>query len=339
MTMRDPTPAHDGVEAGGLVKTYQGDVRALDGVSLRVEPGTVFGLLGPNGAGKSTTVKILTTLSRPTRARDGSRARRPPPARMRVRRRDRVVGQQSAVDPAATGRENLRSRDVSTASRAASSAGASTSCSSGSASARPARASSGPIRAACAASSTSRWASSTAHGCSSSTSRRPASTPRRGRTCGPRSAGSPTQDGLTILLTTHYLEEADQLAARLAIVDRGRSWPRARPRAQGRAARRRDPRRAPRPEHAPRAAAVLGSVDGLARRRRGRPHRPRPGRPRRRRRALGLAALDAPASPSPPSPSPVPRSTTSTSATPAAAIRSHVPGGNPMTGAAVQTSP
>jgi ABC-2 type transport system ATP-binding protein len=53
------------IEARDLVKTYKGGVRALDGASLSVPAGTVFGLLGPNGAGKSTTVKILTTLSRP----------------------------------------------------------------------------------------------------------------------------------------------------------------------------------------------------------------------------------------------------------------------------------
>src|SRR5947199_9248887 len=53
------------IEASNLRKTYPGGVRALDGLSLAVEAGTIFGLLGPNGAGKSTTVKILTTLSRP----------------------------------------------------------------------------------------------------------------------------------------------------------------------------------------------------------------------------------------------------------------------------------
>ena len=53
------------IEADGLVKDY-GEVRALDGLDLAVEAGTVFGLLGPNGAGKSTTVRILTTLSRAT---------------------------------------------------------------------------------------------------------------------------------------------------------------------------------------------------------------------------------------------------------------------------------
>src|SRR5690606_31556415 len=83
-------------------------VRALDGVSLEVEQGTVFGLLGPNGAGKSTTVKILTTLARAT----GGSARvagldvvREP---NKVRASIGVVGQQSAHDRVATGRENLR---------------------------------------------------------------------------------------------------------------------------------------------------------------------------------------------------------------------------------------
>jgi ABC-type uncharacterized transport system ATPase subunit len=52
------------IEARDLTKTYK-DVRALDGLGVAVEAGTVFGLLGPNGAGKSTTVKILTTLTRP----------------------------------------------------------------------------------------------------------------------------------------------------------------------------------------------------------------------------------------------------------------------------------
>ena len=55
----------DAIQASELVKTYSPDVRALDGLSLSVPAGMIFGLLGPNGAGKSTTVRILTTLSRP----------------------------------------------------------------------------------------------------------------------------------------------------------------------------------------------------------------------------------------------------------------------------------
>jgi ABC-2 type transport system ATP-binding protein len=95
------------IEARDLVKTYPGDVRALDGVSLSVEPGTVFGLLGPNGAGKSTTVKILTTLSRPDSGEAtvaGLDVIRQPG---KVRRLIGVVGQQSGTDLAATGVENL----------------------------------------------------------------------------------------------------------------------------------------------------------------------------------------------------------------------------------------
>ena len=100
-----PGPA--AIDAVDLVKTYPGGVRALDGVSLAVEAGTIFGLLGPNGAGKSTTVKILTTLSR---ADSGSaRVLGVDVAREadRVRRVIGVVGQHGAVDPEATGRENL----------------------------------------------------------------------------------------------------------------------------------------------------------------------------------------------------------------------------------------
>ena len=95
------------IEADGLVKTY-GEVRALDGLSVSVPEGVVFGLLGPNGAGKSTTVKILTTLSRA----DDGQARvagldvleRPDD----VRRTIGVVAQKSGLDPEATGRENAR---------------------------------------------------------------------------------------------------------------------------------------------------------------------------------------------------------------------------------------
>jgi ABC-2 type transport system ATP-binding protein len=53
----------------GLVKHYPGDVRAVDDVSFKVQSGSIFGFLGPNGAGKSTTIKILTTLALPTAGR------------------------------------------------------------------------------------------------------------------------------------------------------------------------------------------------------------------------------------------------------------------------------
>jgi ABC-2 type transport system ATP-binding protein len=94
------------IEVERLRKLY-GSVEALRDVSFAVEPGTVYALLGPNGAGKTTTVKILTTLSRP----DGGSARvagidvmRAP---RRVRQRIGVVAQQAGTDTEATGRENL----------------------------------------------------------------------------------------------------------------------------------------------------------------------------------------------------------------------------------------
>jgi ABC-2 type transport system ATP-binding protein len=95
------------IEAFDLRKTYPRGVKALDGLSFSVEAGTIFGLLGPNGAGKSTTVKILTTLSRP----DGGQARVAGLDVLRdaegVRRSIGVVGQRHGLDPEATGRENL----------------------------------------------------------------------------------------------------------------------------------------------------------------------------------------------------------------------------------------
>jgi ABC-2 type transport system ATP-binding protein len=101
------------IRAEGLVKTYPvrgrngGPVRALDGLSITVARGTIFGLLGPNGAGKSTTIKILTTLARPDAGSaqiEGIDVLKRPD---QVRRLIGVVAQKSGSDPMATGRENL----------------------------------------------------------------------------------------------------------------------------------------------------------------------------------------------------------------------------------------
>ena len=97
----------DIIVAEGLVKKY-GDVVALDGLDLRVPEGTVYGLLGPNGAGKTTAVRILTTLLEPdagTASVDGFNVVKQPNA---VRRVIGLTGQYAAVDEYLTGRENLR---------------------------------------------------------------------------------------------------------------------------------------------------------------------------------------------------------------------------------------
>ncbi|MGQ0623067.1 MAG: ATP-binding cassette domain-containing protein [Sporichthyaceae bacterium] len=97
----------DAVVAEGLVKTY-GQTRALDGLDLTVPAGSTLGLLGPNGAGKTTAVRILTTLLRPDAGRAlvaGIDVARDPAA---VRRRIGLAGQFTALDVTMTARENLR---------------------------------------------------------------------------------------------------------------------------------------------------------------------------------------------------------------------------------------
>src|ERR1700688_3342940 len=97
----------EAIVATDLRKTYRREVRALDGLSLRVESGTIFAAVGPNGAGKSTTVKILTTLSRPDSGQAsvaGIDVLRDPDA---VRHAIGLVSQKTSSDPMATGRENL----------------------------------------------------------------------------------------------------------------------------------------------------------------------------------------------------------------------------------------
>ena len=95
------------VEVQSLVKMFKGGVRALDGLSLAIEPGGVYGLLGPNGAGKTTLIRVLSTLLPP----DGGSARvagvdvRTDPAG--VRARIGLAGQHAAVDEVLSGRENV----------------------------------------------------------------------------------------------------------------------------------------------------------------------------------------------------------------------------------------
>jgi ABC-2 type transport system ATP-binding protein len=94
------------IRAEGVRHTF-GDVVALDGLDLQVQAGTVFGLLGPNGAGKTTLVRVLATLLRPTAGRASVLGRDVLAEPLAVRRRIGLAGQFAAVDAELTGRENV----------------------------------------------------------------------------------------------------------------------------------------------------------------------------------------------------------------------------------------
>ncbi len=94
------------IDAAGLVKTF-GPKRAVDGIDLAVARGSIYGVLGPNGAGKTTTVRLLATLLRPDAGRAivlGHDVVREP---AEVRQRISLTGQFASVDEDLTGRENL----------------------------------------------------------------------------------------------------------------------------------------------------------------------------------------------------------------------------------------
>ncbi|MEW6635194.1 MAG: ATP-binding cassette domain-containing protein [Actinomycetota bacterium] len=97
-----------GIEAWGLVREFRKGPRAVDGISLHVEPGEVYGFLGPNGAGKSTTVLMLTTLLPPTsgvaRVAGYDIVKEGPQVRASIG----AALQEAALDPFLTGRDHMR---------------------------------------------------------------------------------------------------------------------------------------------------------------------------------------------------------------------------------------
>src|SRR4028118_790545 len=101
------TAMSNGIEVEGLVKEFKGDIRAVDGIDFRVEPGEVYGFLGPNGAGKSTTVLMLTTLLPPTAGRATVGGFDVAKQGGEVRRRIGAALQEAALDDFLTGREHM----------------------------------------------------------------------------------------------------------------------------------------------------------------------------------------------------------------------------------------
>jgi daunorubicin/doxorubicin transport system ATP-binding protein len=208
------------IETAGLVKVF-GDNRAVDGVDLAVPAGTVYGVLGPNGAGKTTVVRMLATLLRP----DGGEARvfghdvvREADA---VRQRVSLTGQYASVDEDLTGAENLvlLGRLIGHRKAAARERAARLLAAFGltDAADRQVKHYSGGMRRRV--------------DIAASIIRTPDVLFLDEPTTGldPRSRNQVwdivriiVEQGTTVLLTTQYLDEADQLASRIAVIDRGR---------------------------------------------------------------------------------------------------------------------
>jgi ABC-2 type transport system ATP-binding protein len=207
------------VEAERLEKRFGGR-RALAGVDLAVAPGTVYGLLGPNGAGKTTTVRILATLLAP----DGGRARvaghdvaAEPHL---VRRVIALAGQSATVDEDLTGRENLvfLGRLAGLRRAAAKSRAADLLAAFGleDAASRQAKAYSGGMRRRLDLAASLITRAEVYFLDEPTTGLDPASRARVHQLVRALAAA-----GATVLLTTQYLDEADQLAVRIAVIDHG----------------------------------------------------------------------------------------------------------------------
>jgi ABC-2 type transport system ATP-binding protein len=207
------------IRTDALVKRY-GTLVALGGVDLEVERGTIFGLLGPNGAGKTTAVRILSTILKPDGGRAEVLGRDVVREAAAVRRRIGLAGQNAAVDANLTGRENLRMVGVlgqmpggQVQSRAAELLGRFDLTD---AADRPLRTYSGGMRRRL--------------DIAASLMTRPPvlflDEPTTGLDLTSRNAlwamiEHLVSEGTTVLLTTQYLEEADRLASRIAVVDGG----------------------------------------------------------------------------------------------------------------------
>ncbi len=209
------------VEAIGLRKRY-GDRVALDGLDLAVRTGSVHGLLGPNGAGKTTAMRILSTLARPDGGRATVAGRDVVGQAEAVRARIGLVGQHAAVDEVLSGRQNLvmfgrlHHLGIRQARRRADElledfGLADTGCT-------PVAAYSGGMRRRLDLAAAMIVAPSVLFLDEPTTGLDP-----RSRTQVWHAVRSLAGTGTTVLLTTQYLEEADQLADHITVIDHGRA--------------------------------------------------------------------------------------------------------------------
>jgi ABC-2 type transport system ATP-binding protein len=212
------------ITAEELVKVYRtraGEVRALDGLDLEVEPGTVLALLGPNGAGKTTTVRILATLLRPDSGRATVAGYDVVTQAHELRKVIGLSGQYAAVDENLTGRENLwmfgRLYQLSSAEATSRAQALLEQFDIADAAERTVKTYSGGMRRRL--------------DLASALIGRPRLLFLDEPTTGldPRSRlgmwdviRDLVREGTTLLLTTQYLEEADELADQIAVVDHGR---------------------------------------------------------------------------------------------------------------------
>jgi ABC-2 type transport system ATP-binding protein len=208
------------VEAVELEKRY-GSTRALAGLSLGVEAGVIFGLLGPNGAGKTTTVRVLTTLLRPDRGTArvaGLDVVRDAGA---VRRRIGLTGQYAALDEALTGRANLvmvgRLGRLSRRGARARAAELLERFDLDDAADRGVKTYSGGMRRRLDLAASLVTRPEVLFLDEPTTGLDP-----RSRMVTWDAVRALAADGTTVLLTTQHLDEADQLADRIAVVDQGR---------------------------------------------------------------------------------------------------------------------
>jgi len=215
-----PAPGEPAIAVSGLTKSF-GDVRALDGVDFEVAPGTVLGLLGPNGAGKTTAVRVLATLLRP----DAGTARVAGLDVVRdatlLRSRIGLAGQYAAIDENLTGLENLvmvgRLYGMSRARAKVRGRELLTDFDLLDAADRPAKTYSGGMRRrldladALVAKPPVLFLDEPTTGLDP-----------RSRIGLWETIESLVAEGTTVLLTTQYLDEADRLADRIAVIDHGR---------------------------------------------------------------------------------------------------------------------